>query len=176
MPLSIYIWCLNWVKTLDSSKLQKPFTRKELHFCFIGRMEGQSIVNRAKQAYSRLQAPVKALTFCAQQQAIAAAGTNGEIHLFQWVPGYLWLWFLSLMLKRGGMKIFCCFRIESHSNKMVLLWNRQVNLDSEGHVSELLYIPWNFLLIYVTTFGVIGGWDLRMGHEAFHLEQDIRHG
>ncbi|CAG0883408.1 unnamed protein product [Darwinula stevensoni] len=115
----------------------------------VGRMEGQSIVNRARQAYSRLQAPIKALTFCAQQQAIAAAGTNGEIHLFQ---------------------------IESHSNKMVLLWSRQVNLDSEGHVSELLYIPWNFLLIYVTTFGVIGGWDLRMGHEAFHLEQDIRHG
>ncbi|XP_067007759.1 phosphoinositide 3-kinase regulatory subunit 4 [Anabrus simplex] len=116
-----------------------------------GKMEDRNIANRSRQVYNRQAGPLSGLTVCESNQSLASASQNGSVFVL---------------------------RIEVNSNKMVLLQNRQLDLQEDGCAVDINYFDSGSqsVLVYATMYGSIVGWDLRSPGTAWKLDNDLKHG
>ncbi|XP_015597151.1 phosphoinositide 3-kinase regulatory subunit 4 isoform X2 [Cephus cinctus] len=116
------------------------------------KMEGRNVANRSRQTYVHRGGPLVGLAVCEQGQSLASsASQSGSVFVL---------------------------RIEANSNKMNVLYSRQLDLQEEGCAVDLQYLDSGSqsVLVYATLYGSLVGWDLRCPGTAWRLENDLKHG
>lgn len=118
----------------------------------VSKMEGRNIANRSRQAYVHRGGALVGLAVCDQGQSLASsASQSGTVFVL---------------------------RIEQTSNKMNVLYTRQLDLQEEGCAVDVQYLDSGSqsVLVYATLYGSLVGWDLRCPGTAWRLENDLKHG
>ncbi|GAV05374.1 hypothetical protein RvY_15521 [Ramazzottius varieornatus] len=115
------------------------------------RMEGRSLSNRAKFTYKQMKSPIRALTYCEEWKSFACAGENGSLHVV---------------------------RLESDVTKCTTKLERFVDPTRDGNVVDMGYCDPGSqnIVAFVTSQGVIAGWDLRTAGHVWKLQSDLRYG
>ncbi|XP_012255655.2 phosphoinositide 3-kinase regulatory subunit 4 isoform X2 [Athalia rosae] len=118
----------------------------------VSKMEGRNIANRSRQVYTHRGGPLVGLAVCDQGQSLASsASQSGTVFVL---------------------------RVEQSSNKMNVLYTRQLDLQEEGCAVDVQYLDSGSqsVLVYATLYGSLIGWDLRCPGTAWRLENDLKHG
>ncbi|XP_044003488.1 phosphoinositide 3-kinase regulatory subunit 4 isoform X2 [Aphidius gifuensis] len=116
------------------------------------KMEGRNIANRSRQTYINRGGPLVGLTVCEQGQSLASSSSqSGTVFVL---------------------------RIEHNSNKMNIIYSKQLDIQDDGCAVDLQYIDSGSqsLLVYATLYGSLIGLDLRCNNPAWRLENDLKHG
>jgi WD40 repeat protein len=141
----------------------------------VQKLEGRNLINKAKLSYTQLGGQVKTGVFCLNNTAIAAASSNGNIHIFPID--------VDKERRRSGTSATIASTASSSSssasgNRVKPLLESFVDPAAEGQVVEMAHFTagGQNLLSYVTTKGRLCGLDLRSNETVWRLTNNPKFG
>ncbi|XP_065214852.1 phosphoinositide 3-kinase regulatory subunit 4 isoform X2 [Planococcus citri] len=114
------------------------------------KIEGRNIANKSKLTYNTKSGGLNSMTICRNNQSLAVCSNSGNVSV--------------LNIDSGG--------------KMSTLHSRKLDLKKDGCAVDIAYFDpgHQSVVVYVTMYGTIVGWDLRAYEDAWRIDSKSKQG